>query len=110
MSKKTQICILGAIILICAMSYYNKLPILLGLEPIIVVYDYSTDNKAMSFKEYPGKGVPFESVLQDFEKFKITSNNNQLKLNRNFKINLLKFWKWKEFLNHPRWKLPYSPQ
>lgn len=86
----------------------TPIPYYLLLEPIIHTYEYSNCDGTFRGSEVPEKGLEFSNVQRNFEHFQDNNPNNECHiLYRNFNRNWLKFWKWRDYLTHERWKLPF---
>lgn len=106
LKKKWMYSIGILLLLIVVTNFFPLVPLFLGLEPIINIYEYSNKDGTFTFREYPEKGRDLEMMERNFERFirnTGSSSSNNI-LYRTFKINYFKFWKWKEYLTHPRWQ------
>ena len=78
--------------LIIVLFNFTTIPNYIGLEPIIHVYTYE-NNRGEEIKHVPEKMGQIDYAEPG--------------LKRKFKLNYLKFWKWAEYMTHPRWELDY---
>lgn len=84
--------ILITVCLVIGLFNFTPIPILLGIKPVIHVYNYE-NSKGEEISEYPEKGTPM--------------NFDEPGLKRKFKKNYLHFWYWRSYMTHPRWNVPY---
>lgn len=87
-------------------AWRPDVPILLGLEEVIHVYHYGSSDQNFSVSECPEKGVGWEYIDQSWTEY--SQGKPSVQLQRQFKKNYLRFWKWREYATHPRWRLEYS--
>lgn len=67
-------------------------------------YLYRGADSHVTFLECPFKGVSYESMLA---RYRATSSGTPLF--RTFNQDWWNFYRWHDYLHHPRWKLPYRP-
>lgn len=89
---------------------FSILPVLVGIEPFIHIYRYESSDGIFIIKEYPEKGGGFDPVMTRFEHYKKEKQDSSIQLFRNSKIEFWKYWRWRDYLNHPRWRLKYLPE
>lgn len=72
-------------------------------------YVYETYDGKEQFVTMPGKGRDCKSMELVFVRYcKKHETYTGTQLYRTFKINPLKYWRWYEFVTHPRYKYPYK--
>ena len=107
MKKRIWIIIASIFLLLVILTNYTIIPVFIGLKPLIHVYHYSANGTDYKIMEYPEKGRQFSGVLRNFENYKNENNYTSIELCRDFKRNWLKFWYWRDYSTHDRWKLKY---
>jgi hypothetical protein len=110
MLKRIVISLLVFFIFIFYVMNYTIVPIILGLKPIIHVYNYHSTDLGYYSAEYPGKGNPFENVIEGFKIYQLKNKKNDVTLCREFKRDWIKFWYWHDYLNHKRWDIKYCDE
>jgi hypothetical protein len=93
--------------LVVLIGNFTPLQYLLG-EPIIHVYHYTNDDGSFDEIEVPEKGRDIEMVRNLFEEHCHKAGKTNDTLYRTSSRNLFKFWRWVDYLLHPRWDLPYK--
>jgi hypothetical protein len=89
---------------------YTILPIIMGLKPIIPVYNYHSTDLGYNSSEYPSKGNSLENVIEGFKIYQSKNNKQDVELCREFKKDWFKFWYWHDYLNHKRWNIKYCDE
>jgi hypothetical protein len=109
MSKKRWVYISILLVVMVLLTNYTPLKGLLDLKH---VYHYSTLQGELQTAERPFKGCNYgcvEMVLEEYKRQYPQSGDTILY--RTFKRNPLIFWRWHDYVFHPRYKLPYlNPQ
>ena len=84
--------------------------VLTGLEPFGEVYIYSTEDGGFVARHNPSKMNSFKFYVMDpFMQYKKDVGKDDIELYRTFKMHPLKYWKYREYLSHPRWDFDYLP-
>lgn len=72
-------------------------------------YHFETYDGIHKFTTMPGKGLNVQSMEYGFVNFcKENPEYLNTKLYRTFRRNPLKYWRWYEFVTHPRYKYKYK--
>ena len=77
----------------------------IGLRGIGQSFEYISSDGGFEATELLGKGLDIETINNLFEKYH--ADHPDAVLMRKFPKNYLKFWHWREYWTHNRWKLPY---
>lgn len=90
----------------------NYLPPIKGILDFGQTYHYTTLHGEVQPWEMPSKQPDFNGALRRFEFYKKQNPaTSDTVLYRTFKRNPFIFWRWHEYMFHPRYKLPYlDPQ
>lgn len=109
LKKKWRGLSLFSLFLILLLNLFPALPVYIWIEPLIQTYHYTTSNGSFEFREVTGKGRDLQMLERQFEYYREQNPEigNNAKVYRTFTVNILKFWKWREYLTHPRWDYPY---
>ncbi len=106
MNKKIILGITFSILFIAFSNYTGLHTVFRGLP----VYHYETENNEFNSIEMLSKGISFNSIQENFDNFKNSHpNTKDIILYRTFKVNILEFWNWHDYITHERYKLPYKP-
>ncbi len=72
-------------------------------------FKFETTNGEFSATLHFGQSMKMEDIENRFESFKQDNPTiENVKLYRNFKINVLEFWNWYRFATHPMYRYPYK--
>lgn len=110
--KKTLKKIIGIglfLTFIITSNYYSYVYIGLIDGGISKRYKFETFDGKHQFLTLPSKGTDIKTMEERFDMF--CDKNTQYKkteLYRTFRRNPLKYWRWYEFLTHPRYKYEYK--
>jgi hypothetical protein len=105
MVRKRLTYILTAFLMMVLISNYTPVKGFLDLKQ---VYRYSTLQRELQTSERPFKGCDYSCVEMVLEEFKQKHpQTTDTTLYRTFTRNPIIFWRWHEYLFHPRYKLPY---
>jgi hypothetical protein len=71
-------------------------------------YYYSSADGGFAFGEFPAKGLDLNVMERQWALYRMKKQPLDTNIYRNFAINPLKFWLWKDYLLHERYKYPYK--
>lgn len=71
-------------------------------------YYYSSADGKFTFGEFPAKGRDLKMMERQWAQYKMEQQPADTNLYRSYAINPLKFWLWKDYLFHDRYKYPYK--
>lgn len=105
MTKKTVLYVSVLFIFLLLLTNYTPLKGFLDLKH---AYHYSTWHGELQTAERPFKGCDYRCVGMVLEEFKQQNpHSSDTILYRTFKRNPFVFWRWHDYVFHPRYKLPY---
>lgn len=90
-------------------NYYSYVYVLFGDGGISKRYKFETFDGKHQFLTMPSKGTDIKTMERRFASFcekNLQYENTQLY--RTFRRNPLKYWRWYEFVSHPRYKYTYK--
>jgi hypothetical protein len=97
------------IILASILITFNFPPIKPFIEVFVLKgsYAYTTIDQSFYDSEMAFKGRTYETVLRNFDNFKVVCGECDLVLYRTFVKNPWKFWLWGEYILYEKYRLPY---
>jgi hypothetical protein len=93
--------------LVVLIGNFTPLKYYLG-EPIIHVYHYTNEDGSFNETEIPEKGCDLATVMKLFKDYCYKTGKNNDTLYRVTSRNPFKFWRWFDYLSHPRWDITYK--
>lgn len=103
--KKHLIFLLYLVIIVLVFNYSGITRFIFALD---AGYTYSTSDGEYTAYENSHSAPKFEGIQVKFLNYlKTKPNLSDTSLYRTFRINPFKFWQWKAYLTHPRFRQPY---
>jgi len=81
--------------------------VLLGVESSMPVYSYVSSDGKFDEIEMPSKGRSLDMVEAHFDEYRRQVGQPDLILYRTTSRVWWRYWRWSEYVSHPRWSYPY---